>query len=218
MTPIEKNMVRVTDVDKNVLAPTYMRRARGLVKAGRAEWTSPEMDEICLFRPPAAFNMEDKMHNNPDTTDVSEKVTGENTELTREEFDQIFRQNDEDHVENVPPTYTIEYILGRIEKIHDETSHIYEALDSFRNFTVNISPIGGTGDATRANAMVEVVKCREVTLQKELDFLEKMYNDLKAAEKMPSHKEQLVMEFVSQATLPPQVRVEMFEKYLNSID
>ena len=86
MTPIEKNMVRVTDVDKNVLAPTYMRRARGLVKAGRAEWTSPEMDEICLFRPPAAFNMEDKMHNNPDTTDVSEKATGENTELTREEF------------------------------------------------------------------------------------------------------------------------------------
>ena len=100
MAPIEKNMVRVTNVDKNVLAPTYMRRARGLVKAGRAEWTSPEMDEICLFRPPAAFNMEDKMHNNPDTTDVSEKVTGENTELTREEFDQIFRQNDEDHVEN----------------------------------------------------------------------------------------------------------------------
>ena len=63
-----------------MLAPTYMRRARGLVKAGRAELDKvPGMDEICLFRPPAAFNMEDKMHNNPDTTDVSEKVTGENT-------------------------------------------------------------------------------------------------------------------------------------------
>lgn len=70
-----------------MLAPTYIRRARGLVKAGRAEWTSPEMDEICLFRPPAAFNMEDKMNNNTDTTNV----TVENTELTREEFDELFR-------------------------------------------------------------------------------------------------------------------------------
>lgn len=214
MTPIEKNMVRVTDVDKNVLAPTYIRRARGLVKAGRAEWTSPEMDEICLFRPPAAFNMEDKMNNNTDTTNV----TVENTELTREEFDKMFRQNDENHVENASPKYTIGYILGRIEKIHDESSHIYEAIESFRNFTVNESPIGGTGDATRANAMVEVVKCRETTLQRELDFLEKMYNDLKEAERMPDRKEQLVMEFVSQATLPPDLRVEMFEKYLNSIN
>lgn len=66
--------------------------------------------------------------------------------------------------------------------------------------------------------MVEVVRCRETTLQKELDFLEKVYEDLKAAEKIPDRKGQLVMEFVSQATLPPEIRVEMFEKYLNSIN
>lgn len=58
MTPIEKN-VRVVDEQGNEYEATYPKRAKGLVKHGRARFT--DENTICLARPPE--NTEDKMNN-----------------------------------------------------------------------------------------------------------------------------------------------------------
>ena len=49
MTPIEKNVI-VVDEQGNILEATYPKRAKGLVKKGRARFISENM--ICLARPP----------------------------------------------------------------------------------------------------------------------------------------------------------------------
>ncbi len=77
------------------------------------------------------------------------------------------------------PEYTIEYILSRMEAIRKDTEHINAALEAFINFTPNVAPDGGHGDAERSNAILEVVNSHEGILEKELDLLERMYDDLK---------------------------------------
>ena len=49
MTPIEKNVI-VVDEQGNILEATYPKRAKGLVKKGRARFISESM--ICLACPP----------------------------------------------------------------------------------------------------------------------------------------------------------------------
>ena len=77
------------------------------------------------------------------------------------------------------PEYTVEYILSRMEAIRKDTAHINAALEAFVNFTPNLAPDGGHGDAERSKAILEVVKSHEGILEKELDLLERMYDDLK---------------------------------------
>ena len=60
MTPIEKN-VRVVDGQGREYEATWPRRARGLVKSGRARFLSE--DAICLACPPD-HNLEDAEMNN----------------------------------------------------------------------------------------------------------------------------------------------------------
>ena len=58
MAPIEKNgqasseniaPILVEDERGNALSPTYPRRAKGLVKSGRAVWTDETRTAICLL-------------------------------------------------------------------------------------------------------------------------------------------------------------------------
>ena len=77
------------------------------------------------------------------------------------------------------PEYTVEYILSRMEAIRKDTAHINAALEAFVNFTPNLAPDGGHGDAERSKVILEVVKSHEGILERELDLLERMYDDLK---------------------------------------
>jgi hypothetical protein len=56
MTPIEKN-IAVTDESGKQYEPTYWKRAKGLVKHGRARWVDEE--KICLTCPPEQIEAED---------------------------------------------------------------------------------------------------------------------------------------------------------------
>lgn len=153
MTPIKENMIRVIDENNNVLLPTYIRRAKGLVKAGRAYWTGPDENEICLIDPP----------------DISEdKMEEKNlTELTIKDYEELHRN-----------AVTPELILERMEQIRLDCQHIYAALDMLKNFQINDSVNGGYGDAERAKAISAIVQSRELTLQNEISLLNKMYDDL----------------------------------------
>ena len=175
-------MIRVILEDGTPLAPTYERRARGLVRSGRAKWTSLEKNEICLLRacPTEDISEDNKMDIDNEKMNVTEETGAATvqTEIDEQTWREITGGKPDGEPES-KPEYTVEYILSRMEAIRKDTAHINAALEAFVNFTPNLAPDGGHGDAERSKAILEVVKSHEGILEKELDLLERMYDDLK---------------------------------------
>lgn len=150
--------IQVVDETGRSFGTTYEKRAKGLVKNGRARYLGAET--ICLTRPPS-------IKEEPSMSEINQNTT-ENT---------INIQNPA----NRPLEFTLESVLSRIDLILHDTDYIRQAIDSVRSFPVNDSQYGGTGDSSRADAIGNAVKAREETNRKLLDLLEKMYEDLKPA-------------------------------------
>lgn len=146
MTPIEKNII-VVDEQGNEYEATYPKRAKGLVKSGRARFV--DENKICLACPPN-FDLEDK------------------------------KMTEERKTESV---YNIEYILSQIAKIQEQTEYLNIALKKLSQMGDGESgspgsPVNIQGQA-KAQAIADIVRCRETTNQKMLSLYEKMYDDLK---------------------------------------
>ena len=137
--------VRVLDEQGNLLEATYPKRAKGLVKHGRARFVDEQT--ICLTCPPDKFLEETKM-----------------SEEHKENFD-------------VNPAE----ILKRIEEIQHDNGHIYQALATLEKIPSNHSDAPGSPEdvagSAKAMAVAEVVKCREATNQKLLDFYMTLYHN-----------------------------------------
>ena len=98
MIPIEKNIV-VVDEQGNYYEATYPKRAKGLVKNGRARFIDD--NTICLACPP--YNMEDNnMSNNKENATIETKSTEK---------------------------LTMDYILEQIENIASDTEYLKSALN-----------------------------------------------------------------------------------------
>jgi hypothetical protein len=154
-TPIEKNVI-VVDEQGNEYEATYPKRAKGLVKSGRARFV--DENKICLACPPNEYLEDKKMTEN--TAKTIEAATVE---------------------ENVSKTLSIDYVLAQIEKIVDNTTHITEALNCLRG--VHSDGPGDVGAEGKARGIADVVKCRETTNQQLLAFYTKVFNDLTAPKK-----------------------------------
>lgn len=74
--------------------------------------------------------------------------------------------------------YSLGYALNQIEKIANETSHILGALSSIASMESEGTPCGGSADEM-AKATAEVIRCRETTNQKLIEFYTKMVDELK---------------------------------------
>lgn len=97
MIPIGKNII-VVDEQGNYYEATYPKRAKGLVKNGRARFI--DENTICLACPPC--DMEDNnMSNNTENMAIDTKPTEK---------------------------LTMEYVLGQIEKIATETEYLHNAI------------------------------------------------------------------------------------------
>ena len=138
MTPMTKNII-VVDEQGNQYEATYPKRAKGLVKNGRARFVDEHT--ICLACPPDQNNLEDNH-------------MSENKELL-----------------------TVDYILGQIEKIVDQTAHIHEAIAEIGKLNYGAPECGSPPDE-RANALSRIVISRETTNQQILAFYRKLYEDL----------------------------------------
>ena len=106
MTPIEKNII-VVDEQGNEYEATYPKRAKGLVKNGRARFV--DENKICLACPPDKILEEEKMSNNTN-------------ELTAKEiFAQITLLQKQLTDENAMPLYhlsnAVEAIAGTEEDV-----------------------------------------------------------------------------------------------------
>ena len=138
MTPIEKNII-VVDEAGNEYEATYPKRARGLVKHGRARFIEP--NKICLACPPNIFLEDNSMQN-------------DNT-----------------------PALTIADILQRLDKIHADTAHLDKAITALEGIAQTTS--GDIAGKAKAEAMGDVVKCRETTNQQLIGLYKQMYEDIR---------------------------------------
>lgn len=147
--------VQVTDEAGNRYEATYPKRAKGLVKHGRARFTDESQTEIILTCPPnhnlilEDHTMTEQIHN-------AEKNGAEVVETEK---------------------YTYEYALKQLEQITNQIDHIHLAISALGQLENESTPCGGSADSI-AKGITEVVRCRETTAQKLIDFYAKMYKDL----------------------------------------
>lgn len=155
MIPIEKNII-VVDENGTVFELTWLKRANGLVKKGRARWLDEKT--ICLACPPE--QMEDnEMENSKQAEAVTERTT--DTESTRKPANRL-------------GGLTIEGLLDRMDAIRNEMLFMNELLSTMENITNQ----GGEDDAGHiAEATSQAFIARETTCQQQLRFLEKIYDD-----------------------------------------
>ncbi len=170
MTPIEKNVI-VVDEQGNKYEATYPKRAKGLVKNGRARFI--DENTICLACPPKNNNL-----NNLEDIKMSEN-------------NNIISENNSATVGN--NGFTKEAIFEQIKKIHEQLS---QPLDSIHRFGEALTDALGEheyqDDETRNQAISEIqtifllreqnIAERENSLRQLLSYYMKMYDDALAQE------------------------------------
>ncbi len=147
---MEKN-IRVVDERGNEYEATYPKRAKGLVKNGRARFL--DENTISLACPPHEFETEDiKMSEN---IEKIEKVEETKIAVTN---------------------YTIDYILVKIAEIQSQTEYLNQSISELSK--VRSEGPEDIGAAEKAKALADVVRCRETTNQQILKLYEKMYDNM----------------------------------------
>lgn len=187
--------VRVLDEAGNEYEATYPKRAKGLVKHGRARFTDESQTAILLTCPPNHdMNLEDNTMN--------EQIN--NTENTATETAAT---------EVAAEKYTYEYALRQIEIITNQIDHIHLAISELGRLENEGTPCGGSAKSV-AEGIADVVRCRETTAQKLIDFYAKMYEDLKPRSQVQAANRVEFMEWVRSciAASEPGIELPDFEK------
>jgi len=169
MIPIEKNIF-VVDDHGNEYEATYPKRAKGLVKNGRARFINE--NTICLACPPDVESEDKTMSENKNND--SRNNNGSQTEFS----DAIAKLINTTAEQQGSDKFTLDYILGKLEEISLDQSVISGAISELGKMKS-----GGPGDVgtqEQAKAIGEIIKAREATNQKLIGLYEKMYDDLKS--------------------------------------
>ncbi len=154
MTPIEKNII-VVDEQGNEYEATYPKRAKGLVKNGRARFV--DENKICLACPPDKILEEEKMSNS-----TNNKPNQKATEITEQ---QIFEQ--------------ITLLQTQLTQNAQTSLHrLGDAIDFIGEDNENELPY------EQITEVCSVFKTRELTLLKMLEMYESMYADIQRAKKI----------------------------------
>ena len=163
MIPIEKNIF-VVDEQGNTYEATYPKRAKGLVKSGRARFI--DENTICLACPPK-MKLEDKTMSENMINEVVEQSIPEAAEhKTPEAADQ-----------KTVSRFTVEHALERLDAVSRDTAYLTEALAKLTSLESK-----GPGDIStgeQARAIAEVVKARERTNQLLIEMYRQMYKYLR---------------------------------------
>lgn len=186
--PIEKNIV-VVDANGNQYEATYPKRAKGLVKSGRARF----IDEttIMLLCPPKNQN------------ELEDNIMSENMKNISNIAE----------VQNIPETqemqsqkFTLDYCLEQMEQIRLQTEYLNDVIAELGKITST-----GAGDVfsrEKVTAFGDVVKCRETTNQRLIAFYEKMYDDLKPVKADITVKKELLAMLIAKLNDPDVLETE----------
>ncbi len=156
MTPIEKNII-VVDENGNEYEATYPKRAKGLVKHGRARFINE--NTICLACPPEKETEDNKMSDN--------RSANENIELINS------------NTTDTPEKLTAKDIFDRISELQKQiTENSYYSLHRLDDcFTSLYDHEGVSATGEEIEEVCSVFKEREKTLMKMLEIYERMYED-----------------------------------------
>jgi len=198
--PITKN-VEVVDLSGNTYAPTYIRRAKGLIKSGRARWSDEDMTRICLLVSPAQNNEEVNLMDINDNKDILVKtINPSETQMqdatTIKDATPIEMKNDT----GGEITLSISYILGQMEKIRSDNGYIMETVNKIIDIeshppTMNAADYGAQA---KAEAIGDIIKARETTNQKLLATYEQIYNDIKPKKAQPENNKEMILQWASE--------------------
>ena len=172
MIPIEKN-ITVVDEKGNEYEATYPKRARGLVKNGRARFI--DENTICLACPPN-IELEDKIMSENKKVDSNNNSTPNNSGTSKEIAEAMANLLDSTTGKQSSEKLTMDYLLGKLEEISLGQAFLTDAISELGKMKS-----GGPGDVgtqEQAKAVGEIIKAREATNQKLIALYEKMYDDL----------------------------------------
>lgn len=172
MIPIEKN-IHVIDEQGNQYEATYPKRAKGLVKKGRARFVDEHT--LCLACPPNEY-LEDKTME--DIENLTENTVNKETAAVSES------------------KYNLDYILTQLEKIQQDTEYLQKALNALIDMPRAQVPGDIAGEA-KAQSIGDVVRCRETTNQRMIGLYEKMYDEFIASKNQPAHRYDKVSELLT---------------------
>lgn len=153
---------------------TWLKRAKGLVKNGRARFISE--NKICLACPPDD-NLEDKKMS--DREFITMPLDGNPGGFVAQ-AKEVEKASETDGKQ----VYDLGYILRQMESIRKETSYLHEVIEK-----LSLMADGDSGEpgapgnvlgASKAKAFGDIVRCKETTNQQMLKMYEKMYDDMSA--------------------------------------
>lgn len=183
---MDKNVI-VFDEHENEIGATWLKRAKGLVKKGRACFVS----ENAIRLTSVPDDMEDvRVTDNKFEMMENTDVAAEEAAVEMEAAAQASSANSTEEAAGVATPEdrcTLAYVLEQIAAIQKQNEELDGLLREFLDEyirgcgqrTQGEQGHGGDRDATAAEAFRETVKCREATNQQLLRFYEKMYDDLK---------------------------------------
>lgn len=183
MIPIEKNIV-VVDEQGNEYEATYPKRAKGLVKNGRARFI--DENTICLACPPN-IELEDKtMSENKKVDSINNNNISNNSATPKEVSESMAKLLNSTAEQQCSEKLTMDYLLGKLEEISLGQAFLTDAISELGKMKS-----GGPGDVgtqEQAKAIGEIIKAREATNQKLIALYEKMYDDLKPDKKINNER------------------------------
>ncbi len=171
MTPIAKN-IRVVDEFQNEYEATYLKRAKGLVKNGRARFI--DENTICLVCPPDIESEDNDMSENKKVE--STKNTSNNSGTPKEVVDAMANLLNSTAEQQRSEKLTMDYILSKLEEISLGQAFLTDAISELAKMR-SAGP-GDVGTQEQAKAVGEIIKAREATNQKLIALYEKMYDNL----------------------------------------
>lgn len=176
--------VNVVDDLGNRYVPTYAKRAKGLVKNGRARWV--DENTICLACPPDDMNLEDtKMDKNKINPIDGMVVETKTAELTA-----------------ARNGMTLMDILERMDKIIAQGAELANVVQQIKDLPVDFNGKG------RSEDLVSIYKNREKTNQKMLNMLETMYNDMMGKqERKSSNMAEVIAEMDFAGMMPETAKI-----------
>ena len=153
----------VVDENGNEISSTYVKRAKGLVKKGRARFI--DENKICL-----TYDSENPC---PPSIDLEDNIMDEKI---------IIGNGAEEMNHTEKASRPIEEIVAKIDAIASDKGYLTEAIESLRLITDgNSGDCGAPGDIAgqaKAQALGKAVAAREETNQRLIEFYTKVYNDL----------------------------------------
>ena len=170
---MEKN-IAVVDEQGNEYEATYPKRAKGLVKNGRARFI--DENTICLACPPNT-ELEDRNMSEYNMNPVNNPQIPAGNEEPSEVMIAVANLLNAKAEQQRSDKLTMGYVLGKIEEISTDQSHVTAAISELGKLK-SVGP-GDIGTEEQAKAIGEIIKARETTNQKLLALYEKMYDDLK---------------------------------------